>query len=114
MAFEQATIRVEKQQEFAKLQAAVEQAFLPEKVERFLKQLDRKGIRVREFDAVLSARVLEDAVGGSAAKSDLSAWQLYQALPLSDQAQMREFYLSKLESVDVALRHKFRKVYQYY
>ena len=64
MAFEQATIKVEKQQEFAKLQAAVEQAFLPEKVERFLKQLDRKGIRVREFDAVLSARALEDAVGG--------------------------------------------------
>ncbi len=71
MAFEQATIKVEKQQEFAKLQAAVEQVFLPERVERFLKQLDRKGIRVREFDAVLSARTLENAVGGSAAKSDL-------------------------------------------
>jgi hypothetical protein len=113
MAFEQAAIKIEKQQEFAKLQAAVEQAFLPEKVERFLKQLDRKGIRVREFDAVLSARVLEDAVGGSA-KSDLSAWQLYQALPLSDQAQMREFYLSKLETVGAGLRHRFKKLYQYY
>ncbi|MGC1975618.1 MAG: hypothetical protein WA671_02780 [Candidatus Sulfotelmatobacter sp.] len=114
MAFEQATIKVEKQQEFAKLQAAVEQAFWPEKVERFLKQLDRKGIRVREFDVVLSARTIENAVGGPAAKSDLSAWQLYQALPLSDQAQMREFYLSKLETVDIALRHKFKKLYQYY
>jgi hypothetical protein len=113
MAFEQAAIKIEKQQEFAKLQAAVEQAFLPEKVERFLKQLGRKGIRVREFDAVLSARVLEDAVGGSA-KSDLSAWQSYQALPLSDQAQMREFYLSKLETVGAALRHRFKKLYQYY
>ncbi|MFZ0279021.1 MAG: hypothetical protein WA651_01070 [Candidatus Sulfotelmatobacter sp.] len=114
MAFEQATIKVEKQQEFAKLQAAVEQAFLPEKVDRFLKQLDRKGIRVREFDAVLSARTLESVVGESAAKSDLSAWQLYQALPLSDQAQMREFYLSKLETVGTALRHRFKKLYQYY
>ncbi len=113
MAFEQAAIKIEKQQEFAKLQATVEQAFLPEKVERFLKQLDRKGIRVREFDAVLSARALE-GTAGSAAKSDLSAWQLYQALPLSDQAQMREFYLSKLETVDIALRHKFKKLYQYY
>jgi butyrate kinase len=112
--FEQAAIKIEKQQEFAKLQAGVEQAFLPEKVERFLKQLDRKGIRVREFDAVLAARVLEDAVGGTAAVSGLSAWQLYQALPLSDQAQMREFYLSKLETVDTALRHKFKKLYQYY
>jgi hypothetical protein len=27
---------------------------------------------------------------------------------------MREFYLSKLEGVDVTLRHKFRKLYQYY
>jgi hypothetical protein len=113
MGFEQATIKIEKQQEFAKLQAAVEQAFLPERVERFLKQLDRKGIRVRELDAVLSARALEDA-DGSAVRADLSAWQLYQALPLSDQAQMREFYLSKLETVDIALRHKFKKLYQYY
>ena len=33
---------------------------------------------------------------------------------LSDQAQMREFYLSKLETVEQAMRHKFRKLYQYY
>ncbi len=116
--FEQAAIKVEKQQEFAKLQAAVEQAFLPQKVERFLKQLDRKGIRVREFDGVLSARLLEEVTSetsaGSGAGKELSAWQLYQALPLSDQAQMREFYLSKLETVDIALRHKFKKLYQYY
>jgi len=114
MGFEQAAIKVEKQQEFAKLQAAVEQAFLPEKVERFLKLLARKGIRVREFDGVLAARALEDAAGGSPAGSDLSAWQLYQALPVSDQAQMREFYLSKLEGIDAGMRHKFRKLYQYY
>ena len=112
--FEQAAIKIEKQQEFADLQAAVEQAFVPDKVERFLKQLDRKGIRVREFDGVLAARVLEDAGGRTAGSSGLSAWQLYQALPLSDQAQMREFYLSKLETVATALRHKFRKLYQYY
>ena len=113
MGFEQAAIKIEKQQEFATLQAAVEQAFLPERVERFLKQLERKGIRVRNFDAILSARALEEAAGGSAS-SDPSAWQLYQALPLSDQAQMREFYLSKLETVGIALRHKFKKLYQYY
>ena len=113
MAFEQAAIKIEKQQEYGKLQAAVEQAFLPERAERFLKQLDRKGIRIREFEAVLSARTLE-AANGSAAGSGLSAWQLYQELPLSDQAQMREFYLSKLETVDVALRHKFKRLYQYY
>ena len=113
MAFEQAAIKIEKQQEFSKLQGIVGQAFSPDRVEKFLKQLDRKGIRIREFDAVLSARLLEEVASGSAGK-ELSAWQLYQALPLSDQAQMREFYLSKLETVDTALRHKFKKLYQYY
>jgi len=114
MGFEQATIKIQKEEEFAKLQAAVEQSFLPEKVERFLKQLGRKGIRIREFDAVLASRVLEDGAGGSAKRPDLSAWQLYQALPLPDQAQMREFYLSKLETLDIGLRRKFKKLYQYY
>jgi hypothetical protein len=27
---------------------------------------------------------------------------------------MRELYLSKLEGLDTALRHKFKKLYQYY
>jgi hypothetical protein len=111
VGFEQATIKVQKQEEFAKLQNAVEQAFLPEKTERFLKRLNRKGIRVRDFDGVLAARALEDAAGSQA---EFSAAQLYQALPVSDQAQMREFYLSKLEGIDPALRHKFKKLYQYY
>jgi hypothetical protein len=114
VGFEQAAIKIEKSEEFAKLQAAIDRVFLPENAERFLKQLDRKAIRVRNFDAVLAARALEDAATGSQAKSELSAWQLYQALTLSDQAQMREFYLSKLEGVGVALRHKFKKLYQYY
>jgi hypothetical protein len=111
MAFEQAAIKVQREAEFAQLQAAVEQAFLPEKVERFLKRLDSKSVRVRDFDGVLAARALEDAAGSPA---DLKAWQLYQALPVSDQAQMREFYLSKLEGIDPAMRHKFKKLYQYY
>ena len=107
VTFEQAAIKVEKAQEFARLQAAIEQAFQPEKVERFLKQMDRKGIRIRDFDAVLAQRVLD---GDTAQNSQ----QLYQSLVLSDQAQMREFYLSKIEKVDIALRHKFKKLYQYY
>jgi hypothetical protein len=112
MAFEQATIKVEKAQEFSKLQAAVEQAFLPQAAERFFKFLDRKGIRVRDFDAVLAAQALESV--GSESGSPLNARQLYSSLPVSDQAQMREFYLSKLEGADVALRHKFKKLFQYY
>jgi hypothetical protein len=111
MAFEQATIKIERPQEFAALQAAVEQAFRPNNAERFLKRLDRKQIRVRDFDGMLAKRVLEEM---ASLKSDLSTLWLYQVLPLSDQAQIREFYLSKLETVDVTLRHKFKKLYQYY
>jgi len=107
--FEQAAIKIEKAEEFARLQAAVEQAFLPERAESFLKQLDRKGIRVRDFDTILAQQVLE-AVG----ESELNARQLYESLPVSDQGQMREFYLSKLETVDQVLRQKFKKLYQYY
>jgi len=115
VSFQQAAIKVEKAQEFARLQAAVEQAFLPQKVERFLKQLDRKGIRVRNFDAVLAQRLLENTVGeAGSGESQMNARQLYESLPVSDQGQMREFYLSKLEGVDIALRHKFKKLYQYY
>ena len=109
VAFERAAIKVEKTEEFARLQAAIEQAFLPEKVEQFLKQLDRKGIRVRNLDAVLAQKVLERF-----GEPGLNAQQLYHALTLSDQAQLRELYLSKLEGVDTTLRHKFKKLYQYY
>ena len=110
VTFQRAPIKIEKEQEYARLQAAVEQAFLTEKVGQLLKQLDRKGIRVRDFDAVLAQRLLEGGVGDAG----LGAKELYESLPVSDQAQMREFYLSKLEGVDVALRHKFKKLYQYY
>ncbi len=108
VGFEQATIKIEKQQEFSALQGAIEQAFQPQAAEQFLKQMERKGVRVRDFDGVLAKRVLESL----GAKVD--AAQLYQSLPVSDQAQMREFYLSKLEGIDVVLRHKFKKLYQYY
>ena len=109
VGFEQAAIKVEKAQEFGRLQAAIEQAFLPDRVGEFLKQLERKGIRIRNLDAVLAKKVPERF-----GEPGLNAQQLYQALPLSDQAQIRELYLSKLEGVDTALRHKFKKLYQYY
>jgi hypothetical protein len=110
VAFEQAAIKVEKAEEFGQLQRAIEVAFSPEKVKRFLKGLQRAGVRIRDFDAVVVLHALEAATG----RADLKARRLYWSLSLSDQAQMREFYLSKLEMVDTALRHKFKKLYQYY
>jgi hypothetical protein len=110
MSFEQATIKIDKAEEFAQLQRAVEVAFSPGEVKRFLKGLQRARIRIRDFDKVVVLHALEAATG----RSDLKARQLYGSLTLSDQAQIREFYLSKLETVDVALRHKFKKLFQYY
>jgi hypothetical protein len=110
MAFEQATIKVVKEQEYAQLESAVRQAFAPSVAEKFLKRLARKSVRVRDFSAVLAAKALEVVTGAQAG----SAQKLYSALPLSDQAQVREFYLSQLEAVDPALRHRFKKLYQYY
>jgi len=109
VAFEQAAIKVEKAQEYAKLHSAIERAFSAEKVEQFLKQLDRQGVRVRDVDAVLGKKML-DGFG----EPGLDAQQVYEALTLSDQGLIREFYLLKLEGVDAALRNKYRKVYQYY
>ncbi len=44
----------------------------------------------------------------------LGAQKLYQALTVSDQAQMREFYLSRVEEVEPGLRTKFQQLYRYY
>jgi hypothetical protein len=71
--------------------------------------MDRKSVRVRDFDGVLARKILESVVSAKVA-----AGNLYNSLTLSDQAQMREFYLSKLETVEQSLRHKFKKLYQYY
>jgi type III secretory pathway component EscV len=113
VGFEQATIRVQREKEFGELKAAINRALTPERAGAFLKRLAKNGIRVRDFDAVLAARALEDAARAKA-DPERNAKQLYESLPVSDQAQMREFYLSKLESIDAALRQKFRKLYQYY
>jgi hypothetical protein len=110
MAFEQGTIKVEKEREFGDLKAALEKAFAADRVTRYLKELDSRKIRVRDLDAAFAAGAL-DAAGGEKAGT---ARSLYAALPVSDQAQMREFYLSKIEEVDPALRAKFHKLYEYY
>jgi hypothetical protein len=110
MSFEQAAIKVEKEREFGELKAEVDRAFSAEVVARYLKALDRRSVRVRNFDAVLAADAIDSAAGAKAG----TARALYAALAVADQAQIRELYLSRLEQVDSALRAKFYKVYQYY
>ena len=110
MIFEPGVIKVEKEREFGALKAAIEKAFAANGVTKFLKALDSRKIRVRDLDAVFAADAIDRAAGDNGG----TARSLYSSLPVSDQAQMREFYLSKIEEVDPALRAKFHKLYQYY
>src|SRR5208283_2420415 len=108
--FEQGTIKVEKEREFGDLKAAMEKAFAVDRVTKYLKKLDGGKIRIRDLDAVFAA----DAIDRAAGERTGTARSLYKSLPVSDRAQMREFYLSLVEEVDPALRAKFHKLYQYY
>ncbi len=110
VVFEQGTIKVEKEREFGDLKTAMEKAFAADRVTKYLKELDSRKIRVRDLDAVFAADAIDRVAGSKAG----TARSLYSSLPVSDQAQMREFYLSKIEEVDPALRAKFHKLYQYY
>jgi len=103
MAYEQAQIPVQKAEDFELLRSSVERAFEPAQVEKFLRSLESKGIRIREFEKIVGTGLLEGR-----------ADQLYQSLALSDQALMREFYLERIEKVDANVRLKYQKVYRYY
>jgi hypothetical protein len=110
MPFEQATIKVEKEREFEALKSAINRAFAPENVETYLKQVASAKLRIRDFDGMLAKRVFDKTLAGA----DESAKDLYSALTLSDQAQMKEFYLSRIEEVSSPVRARFHKLYQYY
>ena len=110
MIFEQGALKVEKEREFGELKSAIEKAFGAERVAKYLKVLDRRGIRVRQLDAAFAADAIDRVTGDKAG----TARALYDSLPVSDQSQVRELYLSKLEEVDRVLRLKFQKLYQYY
>jgi hypothetical protein len=108
--FEPGVLKVEKEREFGDLKSAIEKSFAADRVTKFLKALDSRKIRIRNLDAVLAADVIDSASGDKAG----TARSLHGLLPVSDQAQVREFYLSKIEEVDQELRAKFHKLYQYY
>ena len=113
MDFVKAEIKVASEKEFEGLKSSIIRIFEPNKVENFLKRMSGKSLRIRDWDGVVANRLLDQS-DEVLAKSGTTSQVLYQALTLSDQAQMREFYLSKVEEIEPTLRHKFRKLYQYY
>ncbi|PYX14036.1 MAG: hypothetical protein DMG84_16740 [Acidobacteria bacterium] len=93
-SYQQAVIRIEHEKEYQELKGAIQRAVASEKMKQFLKRVESGGIRVRDVEAVLAKGLLEK-VDESLAKSGKTAQQLYEALTVSDQAQLRELYLSK-------------------
>jgi len=112
MAFDQATIKVEKEKEFGELKNAVLAAFSAENVQKFLKRVSSAGIRIRDFELILAKGLFEQIEGAVAKGQNPQA--LYSSLTVTDQGQLKEFYLFKIEDVAPELRAKFQKIYQYY
>jgi hypothetical protein len=108
--FVQGALKVENEREFGDLKAAIEKTFAADLVGKYLKILGSNGIRVRDLDAIFAADAIDRAAGNKAG----TARSLYNSLPVSDQSQVREFYLSQVEEVEPTLRAKFHKLYQYY
>ncbi|HZD93085.1 MAG TPA: hypothetical protein VE133_02460 [Candidatus Sulfotelmatobacter sp.] len=113
MPYQQAQIPVTKTEEFERLKSALERILSPAAVEKFYSKLQGRTIYVREFEKMAASGILEE-LDGALAKSGKKARQLYESLALSDQALIREFYLERIEQVDVKVREKYRKVYRYY
>jgi hypothetical protein len=113
VVFQQAAIKVENEKEFGELQGAILLAFASENIQKYLKRIASAGIRIRDFDSVLAKGILEQ-LDRTLAGPGQSAKHLYAALAVSDQAQVKEFYLSKVEEVEPELRAKFHRLYQYY
>ena len=110
MAFEQATIRIENERAFGELRVALDRAFAADRITKFLKKLSSQGVRIRDLDSILAAGTLDSLSGARSGATRT----LYQALTVSDQAQLRELYLSKIEEVAPELRTKFNKLFRYY
>ena len=101
--YEQAVLSVENPQSFGVVREAIQSSFSPAAVSGFLRSLERAGLRIRGFEAVLKGKMLGEL-----------AFAEYERLGNSDQGQIREFYLASLEQVDPELRQKFFKLYAYY
>jgi len=108
--FEQATIAIDNQELFDLLKGVYENLFSAE-AETFLKVVKKKGLLIRRYEAVIESGAMEKA-SRTLRKAGMTARQLYEALPMSDRAQVREFYLVRLEQVDEATRRKFYQVYR--
>jgi hypothetical protein len=101
--FEQATIPIQDEKTFGVVRQALDEAFAPAQVARFLGKIAGVKLRVRQFEAVLAHGFL----GAQAQKS-------YAALGDADRGQIREQYLRRVEQVAPDVRQKYFRLYAGY
>ena len=101
--YERPVMSILDQPTFQAVKAAIENSFRSQDVAKFLRSVEQSGLRIRNFEAVLTAGKLG---------SETSAQ--YAKLSSGDQGQIREYYLASLEQVDLSLRDKYFKLYAYY
>jgi hypothetical protein len=101
--FQQATIPIQDEKTFTEVKHAIDEAFAPARVTKFLNTVAGARLRVRQFEAVLAHGFL----GPQAQKS-------YAALGDSDRGQIREQYLRHVEHVAPEVRQKFFRLYASY
>ena len=104
--FQQAEIRVEKQEEYRQLRELIERAVAGNPA-GFLQQAKKAGLKVRNFEAALQRKVLEKSAG----EPREIAGRLYEALGVPERALIREFYLERIEQIDGPVREKYRQLY---
>jgi hypothetical protein len=109
VSFEQAQIAVQDAAGYEKAKALITGALSHANVDKFLKSVKSAGFKIRDFEKILNAALLEKVTGARQGE----AATVYQALPVSDQAQVRELYLVSIEQVATDLRRKHQKVYEY-
>ncbi|WP_263355508.1 hypothetical protein [Acidicapsa ligni] len=101
--FEQALFAVQNEQGFQQLASRIDAACATNRADLFLSTVAAKKLRVRQFELILDKGLLGK-----------DGPDLYKALPMSDQALIREKYLARIEKIPVELRQRFLKVYAYY
>ncbi|MGC1784591.1 MAG: hypothetical protein WA708_18875 [Acidobacteriaceae bacterium] len=101
--FQQAALPIENPAVFEPVKAAIEAAFAPSSVGKFLQRVERAKLRVRDFEQIRDRGLLGDSVKTG-----------YAQLADSDRGQVRELYLRLVEQVPQEIRGKYLKVYAYY
>jgi hypothetical protein len=111
--YRQPKLEIQARQVYEVLHAALERLLAPAAADRLLRKLENRGLKARNFEQLLAAKVLEQ-LDERLAGSGKTAGQWYAELPVPDQGQLREFYLTAVEAVDPGLREKYAKIYRNY